>query len=276
VPADAAAGFALSAEAGWGQTKPDWHFMITDGEAWGQIAPDGRLIATSLVLPYGGRVGWIAMVLTTGSHRRLGIASANLRLAIERCEAHGLIAGLDATPVGRTVYAPLGFKDALGLHRLAATRPGAPGPARSDVAIRLLRTVADLDRVTQLDAAVFGAKRRALLTYLCESEPTRALLAHSRGRLAGFVLARASRAGLHVGPLVADDDAIAEALLRQATAGSAGPVSIDVPDDRQSFLAVLGDAGFAPVRPFARMFRNAPGPIGDPGRCYAIAGPEFG
>lgn len=250
--------------------------MIADGLAWGQIAPEGALVATSLILAHGDRVGWIAMVLTTKSHRRLGIATANLRFALERCEERGLIAGLDATPAGREVYAPLGFADAFALQRLVAERPSAPRRGGRDVAIRPLRTAADLDWVAQMDAATFGAERRTLLMYLRESEPKRALLAESRGRLAGFVLARPGRHGLHLGPLAADDDSVALALLKQAVAGSAGPVSIDVPAASEGFLAALAEAGFEPVRPFMRMFRQAPEPIGDPGRCYAVAGPEFG
>jgi Acetyltransferase (GNAT) domain/Acetyltransferase (GNAT) family len=250
--------------------------MIAEGDAWGQVTPDGTLVASCLILPYGSRIGWIAMVLTAASHRRQGLASANLRLALERCEARGLIAGLDATPAGREVYGPLGFKDALCLQRLVAERPTLRQADHRDPAIRPLRTTGDLERIARLDAGAFGAKRQALLAHLRGMALERAHLAHARGRLSGFVLARPGRASLHVGPLVAEEDAIAQALLERAVVGSAGPVSIDVPKDRAGFLAFLARAGFAPARTFTRMFKGAPAPIGDPASCHAIAGPEFG
>jgi Acetyltransferase (GNAT) domain len=255
--------------------------MLAEADAWGQVAPDRTLIASCLIMPYGGRIGWIAMVLTSASHRRQGLATANLRLAIERCAAKGLIAGLDATPAGREVYAPQGFEDALLLRRLVARKPSIPREAARAASIRLFRTADDLDRAGGLDAAVFGAGRRRLLTHLRESAPARALLAQSRGRLThgklmGFVLARPGRQSLHIGPLVAEDDGVARALLGHALADGGGPVSIDVPTANESFLAFLAAAGFSPARPFTRMYRGATGLVGDFKRCYAIAGPEFG
>jgi hypothetical protein len=248
--------------------------MIANGEAWGQTTADRTLVASCLIMPYGGRIGWIAMVLTAVRHRRQGLASANLRRALELCDAQGLIAGLDATPAGREVYGPQGFAGALGLQRLVAERPSLPRGDGGGVTIRQLRAGTDLERIARLDAATFGAERLALLAYLRSSAPDRAHLARSGGRLSGFVLARPGRKTLHVGPLLAEDDSIARALLREAVAG--GPVSIDVPDGQRAFLAYLEDAGFAPVRRFTRMFKGAPAPVGEPARCYAIAGPEFG
>lgn len=250
--------------------------MIAEGDAWGQVAPDGTLVASCLVLPYGSRIGWIAMVLTAASHRRGGLASANLREALQRCDASGLIAGLDATPAGREVYGPQGFTDALCLQRLVAERPSLRQGDGRDPAIRPLRTATDLERIARLDAGAFGAKRQALLAHLRAVAPARAHLAHAHGRLLGFVLARPGRTSLHIGPLVAEEDAVARALLERAVAGSEGPVSIDVPKDRGGFLAFLSRAGFAPARTFTRMFKGAPAAIGDPARCHAIAGPEFG
>jgi hypothetical protein len=71
-PDDSQAAMALSTEAGWNQTVSDWHFMLRAGEARGQLTPAGALVASALILPYDDRIAWIAMVLTTESHRRRG------------------------------------------------------------------------------------------------------------------------------------------------------------------------------------------------------------
>jgi GNAT superfamily N-acetyltransferase len=274
-PEDAEAAVALSSEAGWNQTVPDWRFMLAAGEARGQLTAAGALVASALILPYDDRIAWIAMVLTTESHRRRGLATDNLRWAIDRCIARGLIAGLDATPAGREVYAPLGFTDLWGLHRLRAERPSLP-ESTGRYAIRPMRTH-DLPAVADLDAEAFGARRDALLAYLHQLQPGCAWIAERPGgAVAGFVLGRPGRATLHIGPLIAHDADAGTTLAARALASQEGPVSIDVPDDQAIFGERLGEAGFQPLRPFIRMLRGDRGPNGKAGLTFAIAGPELG
>jgi Acetyltransferase (GNAT) domain/Acetyltransferase (GNAT) family len=267
---------ALSTEAGWNQTVFDWHFMLGAGEARGQLTPAGALVASALILPYDDRIAWIAMVLTTESHRRRGLATDNLRWAIERCAARGLIAGLDATPAGREVYAPLGFVDLWRLQRLRADRPALQEPDHPHV-IRPMRTD-DLPAAIVLDAEAFGAARAALLAYLHGCQPGRAWIAENErtGGLAGFVLGRPGRATLHIGPLIARDPDVATALAARALAQGTAPVSIDVPDEQSVLRQRLIEAGFAPLRPFTRMLRRSGAPPAAPGLTFAIAGPELG
>ena len=54
---------ALSQEAGWNQSKPDWQFMIEHGHGFGLETQDNRLVATALTLPHGDNIAWISMVL---------------------------------------------------------------------------------------------------------------------------------------------------------------------------------------------------------------------
>ena len=278
-PDDAEAALALSSEAGWNQTVLDWRFMLSAGEARGQLTPAGALVASALILPYDDRIAWIAMVLTTESHRRRGLATANLHWAIKRCAARGLVAGLDATPAGREVYAPQGFSDLWRLQRLRAERPALP-EASPRHGIRPMRTD-DLPAAAALDADAFGARREALLAFLHGCRPACAWIAHDpAGGLAGFVLVRAGRTTLHIGPLIARDPDFATALaaraIAQATATEEVPVSIDVPDGRSLFRQRLLEAGFIPLRPFTRMLRGDGAAAGGSDTTFAIAGPELG
>ena len=272
-PDDAEAAVALSAEPGWNQTAADWRFMLAAGEARGQLTAAGTLVASALVLPYDGRIAWIGMVLTTESHRRRGLATENLHWAIGRCAARGLVAGLDATPAGREVYAPLGFRDLWGLRRLRAERSSLP--ISHDGRVRPMRT-GDLAAVAALDAEAFGARRDGLVAFLQQVQPGCAQVAEDAQRgLLGFVLGRAGRATLHIGPLIARDAEVAATLAARAISACGMPVSIDVPDGQQAFRQRLTDAGFAPLRPFTRMLR-ADLAMPAAGRTFAIAGPEMG
>jgi GNAT superfamily N-acetyltransferase len=275
-PARADAAFLLSAEAGWNQTVDDWRLMLGEGEAIGQVTAAGQLVASALILPYGERLAWVAMVLTSEPFRRRGLATRNLQWALERCQQRRLIAGLDATPAGVEVYRRLGFQEVCGLQRLVAEPLRPQRSLRREVAIRPVQAARDLDAIARLDARVFGAERRRLLAHLSRSQPRRALLAEAQGELAGFVLARTGRVTLQLGPLVARSANVARLLLAQALVGVTGPVSIDVPTDRTSFVEALEEAGFQPVRSFTRMLRGAPDQLGDLTSCFAICGPEFG
>ena len=178
----------LSAEAGWNQTVDDWRVMLRHGQGWGRFTQAGQLVATTLLLPYDQRLGWLAMVLVAERHRHRR-ASALLKEALQRCDELGLSAGLDATPDGRRVYRTHGFKDLFGLQRFQCARPRLRPVEVGGVSLRELGSI-DVKRVISLDAEVFGAPRPEIMSYLQNAEPRRAVVAKSTGRLVGFALAR--------------------------------------------------------------------------------------
>jgi GNAT superfamily N-acetyltransferase len=264
----------LSAEASWNQTADDWRVMIRHGQGWGRFTQTGQLVATTLLLPYGRRIAWVAMVLVAERHRHQGVASALLSQALQRCDELGLAAGLDATPDGRRVYRPHGFADLFRLQRFQCARPRHRAVEVEHVSLRELGSI-DAKRLIALDAEVFGVPRPEIVAHLQTAEPRRAVVAKSTGRLVGFALVRPGRRALHLGPVTANRAEIAQALVSRALAGARGPIVIDVPDHQDGFQAWLTSAGFLPVRPFTRMLRGADA-LGDPKRAFAVAGPEFG
>ena len=271
--ADLSGAVALSTEAGWNQTEDDWRLMLDFGRGIGVEAPDGRLVATALTLPFGGRFAWIAMVLVTADWRRRGLATDLLRRCMAQVEDAGLIAGLDATEAGREVYRPLGFNDIYGLSRWRAERPTAGMPA--DAGIRPM-TAADLDAVAALDRAAFGADRRHLLQAFLARAGGRAFVAPRDGGIAGYVLTRDGRVADYLGPLVADGETVAASLLRQGLTGAPRPVLVDLADHHDALRKLLEVAGFSRERGYTRMLLGRAEPLDDPARIFAIAGPEFG
>src|SRR3954447_25018278 len=110
---------ALVTQAGWNQTAEDWRIFLEYGTAY--AVRENRVIATAAWLPYGG-CAWISMVLVTAAQRRRGLATRLLHRCIADVTAAGLVPVLDATPAGRTVYAPLGFQAAWGFARFVSQR----------------------------------------------------------------------------------------------------------------------------------------------------------
>ncbi|MDP6342969.1 MAG: GNAT family N-acetyltransferase [Alphaproteobacteria bacterium] len=270
--ADVDGAVALDAEAGWNQIAADWRQMLAMGAGTGVVAPDGRLAATSMLLPMEGRFGWIAMILVTGDWQRRGLATELMRRCIAEARQRGLIAGLDATEAGRLVYLPLGFRDIYSLSRWMAERPEVPGSALG------VRPVAidDLGRIGQWEAEIFGADRTDFLRHLWDRCPERAFLAERDGAITGFVLARDGRLATQIGPLSAADRDSAECLLRAALGSAQGPVFLDAADRHGWIAEMLRPAGFERQRGYMRMLLDRDEPLDDPERVYLIAGPEFG
>jgi hypothetical protein len=92
----------------------------------------------------------------------------------------------------------------------------------------------------------------------------------------GFILGRDGRLATGLGPLVADDEAIAAALLAQALALVSGPVFIDLVDGKHTLRKLLDTYGFRVQRPFTRMMLGRSAPFDDGRRTFAVVGPEFG
>ncbi|MDA1099476.1 MAG: GNAT family N-acetyltransferase [Proteobacteria bacterium] len=263
---------ALNAEAGWNQTTTDWRFMLERGEGTG--VSEQALVATSMLLPYGNRFAWIAMILVTAPWQRQGLASALMRRCIARAEALQLVPGLDATEAGRKVYLPLGFQDIYPLTRWQADSPGVT-KANSGAGVRPM-LAGDLGAVAIWDAGIFGVLRGDLLAHLHGRCPERAFLLERGGDIQGFVLARDGRLATQIGPLSASGVEGALALLQAALADQTGPVFLDAADHHNELAKWLGGAGFSKQRGYMRMLLGTRSPIDDPDRVFLIAGPELG
>lgn len=269
---DLLGALALSAEAGWNQTAEDWRLLIAGGRSLGVEAPDGRLIASALAYVYDERIAWIAMVLVTPAWRRRGIATELMRRVVADCREAGFVTGLDATPAGREVYLPLGFRDIYAFSRLEAAVVDAP---RLPKGIRRLEA-GDVARVIAYDRTVSGMARGPLIESLRRRRPRHAFLAERGGAVAGIALAREGRRAHQLGPLLADDEATALALARAALADVDGPVFIDLLDDKRGLRELLEVAGFRPQRGYIRMLLDRDEALDDRDRVWAVAGPEFG
>jgi predicted N-acetyltransferase YhbS len=262
---------ALSTSANWNQNEADWRLMLGFGRGWGIELEDGTLAASTLVLPYGGSVAWIAMVLVLPEHRRRGYASRLLRVALAEMAKQKRVALLDATPAGHAVYVQEGFRDFWGFKRFSLEKP-FPGKFEAKVLDR-----SHWSRILELDAAAFGGNREVVLRNLAARQPRLARVAEQDGRVTGFVFGREGREAIQIGPLVAKDSHTALDLLRAALGNVGGPVYIDIADHSAPLQAWALAQGFVVQRPFTRMAHgpDAAAP-GDASLVFCPAGPELG
>ena len=172
------------------------------------------------------------MVLVTKPERRKGHGTRLLLRCIAEIEASGAAMGLDATEFGRPIYLPLGFRDVYPLSRWSAgqhTRRLSIRPPASPSG-QPARPIWRASPATTASAAASSA--RAVLGNLLARAPHVAHVAErGDGSLAGYGLGRDGHRATHVGPVVAEDQAIGLALAepracrrpRPRDPGRAGP-----------------------------------------------------
>jgi GNAT superfamily N-acetyltransferase len=279
-PDDLPAALQLSEAAQWNQNLHDWSLMLQLGQGWGidDVAAAGQpvqLAASVIVLPYGALFAWVSMVLVLPAFRRRGHAQSLLRHALQHLRGQGRAAVLDATPAGHAVYLQEGFADTWGFARYRRDAPVALQPRPAVAPSRPLLD-SDWPAVDALDSACFGASRLQLLRALAQRLPRAARVVEEDGRLQAFVLGRDGREARQIGPLVAENDRVAAALLHDALLSVAAPVYIDLLDTRRAWLPWLRRLGFKAQRPFTRMVHGIDATPGDPARIVLAAGPELG
>jgi GNAT superfamily N-acetyltransferase len=255
----------LSTEAGWNQTPGDWQRIVDlCGEGCFGVQVDGRLVSSATALVYDESLAWIGMVLTAQAHRGKGYAGGLMRQSLDYLDQRGVrCVKLDATDLGRPVYAKLGFVDERPVSRWL--RVGGERPALPDL------VAGDVDLAT-LDREAFGADRSALLRALRDQEEVYTASG-------GFAFARPGRKARQFGPCVARDVSTARVLLAAFLAKHGDEPSIlDLCDDHQDAVEIASAAGFTPVRRLVRMYRGDPGGAGlaSGPMVYALAGFEFG
>lgn len=269
---DIEAGFRLCHAAGWNQVRRDWELFL-------RLSPDGcfvavqdaQIVATVTTVRYQERFGWIGMMLVDAALRRQGIGR-QLMLAALQALGEETCARLDATPAGYPLYRQLGFVEEYALSRMecAAPLPGLMSDAQP-------MQESDLAEICPWDQTVFGADRRKVLAGLLAAAPELCWVVRAAGRLHGYVLGRCGARFIHLGPVVAMDEATAQQLVAACVHEPAAmPFVLDVRQQQTNWLRWLTTLGFAEQRPLIRMHR---GPLHFPGEIetqFAILGPEFG
>ncbi len=213
--------YLLSARTGWNQTRgflekliasPDnalfmARFMVGECEVY---------LGSGDVFRVDDTLFWIGMVLVHPEVQRQGIA----RRLMEKCLAfsyernRNAIVGLDATPLGKPLYERLGFRESFNIWLCTLPAEKQPADFRDGPEVKKISRGGDPQ--AYLDKRLVSGKgaRTQLLRALGDEG---CFMALERGRIVGVVFSRPGRIRPHVGPLIADSDLIATALLRKVS-----------------------------------------------------------
>ncbi len=136
--ADIPFGMEMKTAAGWNQVESDWRAFLSYNPDGCFIAEcDGQRAGTTTTTIHDGKVAWIGMVLVHPKFRQRGIGKALLQHAIAWLQQRGVpCIKLDATPAGKKVYVPLGFRDEYELERVEAVANAECGMRNAECQIQ--------------------------------------------------------------------------------------------------------------------------------------------
>ncbi len=275
--ADAPFAMELKNIAGWNQTEKDWlGYLEFEPEGCFVAEAAGQRVGTATSIAYGERFGWIGMVLVHPDARRLGLGSALLRQAIAYLQRRGVACvKLDATPMGRKVYVPMGFQDDYELSRYEGVAPGTEEATAAGVQFM---TEGDHAAVIALDAAAFGAERSAVIRSMSRRHLEYCFVSRGdNGAVSGYLIARNGLNAVQIGPWIAQDAAAAEKLLRAFLRRASGKrVFVDVPHPNAAACALIERHGFKVQRGFVRMFLGENRYPGNPLHVFGTSSAEKG
>lgn len=265
----------VRARARWNQTPRDWQgYLSFEPEGCFVAEAGGRPAGTAMAIGYEGRIGWIGMVLVHPDFRRMGIGTALLQAALHSLRARGITTiKLDATPMGKPVYVPLGFRDEYEVTRYESVTPAGVALPADVTAL----TATDCAELSALDARALGAARPAVLADLSRRNPDLCLVLREGSHLAGGLIAREGASALQLGPWVARDAGTAARLLQAFFHRAPGRrVFLDLPDPNVAGRELLLRHGFTVQRTFTRMYLGENTHPGDPALVFGTSGAEKG
>jgi len=239
-----------------------WNPGLADAEAFWAADPGGfwalevagALIGTASTVVYGeGQLGFVGLFIVRPEWRGRGLGSRFWRFFIDRLQgrlAPGGGAALDGVFAMQAYYARSGFRFThRSLRMEGRAQPGAVDPRLCDA------TTPDFAQVLAFDRLCFGAERRDFLRLWLRPEGGRALAwCGPGGSVRGYGVVRPCRNGFKIGPLFAEEPAVAEALFAGLSAHAAGaPLFLDIPENHPEAVALAARHGLREGFGCARM-----------------------
>lgn len=262
----------------WAATE-GWNPGLHDAQTFASADPDGffvgeldgQPVATMSMVKYGPAFAFLGLYIVHPEFRGRGLGWAIWQHGMA-CAA-GRQVGLDGVVTQQDNYRKSGFR--LAWRNLRYQGKGLP-TQRTSACIGPLAAL-PFDTVQAYDAPFFPADRSTFLRTWITQPDAHAFGYVEHGQLHGYGVMRRCRVGWKIGPLVADREAVAEALyLALAThAGVDVPVYLDLPEPNAAAVDLMHHHGMKVVFETARMYTGE-APRLPVDRLYGVTTLELG
>jgi ribosomal protein S18 acetylase RimI-like enzyme len=232
---------------------------------------DGEPVASISAVRYGDGFGFIGFYIVAPEFRGQGHGLAIWQAAMRRLAGRNV--GLDGVVEQQDNYRRSGFRSVWNHVRYEGA-PTVERPA-SDITFTDGRSV-PFDQLAAYDRRYFPAERSSFLSLWVSLPPHVSVAAVRDGELQGFGVLRPSHLGSRIGPLYAESEEVAAALVGRLAASVPGQsVAIDVPDANRTSIKLMERLGLLPTFECARMY-TGPTPAIDLDGVFAATTVELG
>jgi ribosomal protein S18 acetylase RimI-like enzyme len=268
-PADLDRALDWAAAEGWNPGLHDARcFHAADPEGFFLAELDGEPVGCVATVAYDDTFGWLGLYIVRPEFRGRGFGIALWNAGMAHLGERTV--GLDGVLTQQANYTRSGFRTVSRDLRYEGVGQGSVPLGVVDLAS------IPFEEVLAYDRGVFPAARSLFLRKWIQPAGGAALGILKRGRLAGYGVLRPCRRGYKVGPLFADDEAIAEDLFRALSTRAAGEaIFVDVPESNQAAIALARRHGLREVFATARMYNRA-APEMPVERIFGVTSMELG
>ncbi|TKI56258.1 GNAT family N-acetyltransferase [Brevibacillus antibioticus] len=269
---------ALSDSVGWDYDEAEIHTILSIGTVFGHKDANGTLLSCAAIIPYDDKLASIGMVIVHPSSQGNGFGRQLMQACMTSVSTDTTIM-LIATPEGEPLYKNLRFQTVDRIRKFIAERfvPVAPlQNETNDEFVIMPMELGDFPSVVELDNAALGSRRSHFLETRMRQATTCLVAKNRSGNIIGYGFAVQGPVNLIAGPIVAENDIMAEHLLYMLTQHHTGRVRIDVPDEQAAFHTYLEHNGFTQVSHPPVMVANTDSLPRRAGTYWAIGAQIYG
>ncbi len=219
--------------------REGWNPGLHDAQTFYQADPNGffigelkgEAVAAGCAVVYDEAFAFCGLYIVTPEHRGEGYGLALTKARLAYCGDRNI--GIDGVLENVDIYERIGYQKYYQNARYQFTADAAPARPASIQSIDQV----DFDALTAYDRQCFPAARETFLTTWIHQPDALSLAWIEQGQLKGYTVRRRCHEGHKIGPLFADNPAIAEHLLLACQAGVQGEtLIIDIPETNDAAL----------------------------------------
>lgn len=265
----------LSTMLSWAKQE-GWNPGLNDSLPFFNVDPTGFFIgylgdepiACISAVKYPNQFGFVGFYIVKPAYRGKGYGIQLWQHAINYLRGYNI--GLDGVILQQPNYAKSGFVLA---HRNIRFKGQVAVP--SQIGLTPIHEV-NFDAVVDFDKMMFPALRTRFLSDWFSMPNSQTLVKLDQQRVLGYGTIRQCHEGYKIGPLFANDEATAEALLIGLTEfANQQTVFLDIPETNSKGLALANRFNFTSVFETARMYTKRP-PAINPANVFGITSFELG
>jgi len=239
--------------------REGWNPGLHDAQTFYQADPngffigelDGEAVAVGCAIIYDAAFAFCGLYIVAPQHRGQGYGFALTEARLAYCGDRNI--GIDGVLENVTIYERIGYRK----HYENARYQFAAGEAPARPARLVTIDQVDVGALNRYDRQCFPAARATFLNTWIHQPEALSLAWIEQGQLKGYAVRRRCHEGHKIGPLFADDPAIAEHLLLACQEGVRGEnLIVDMPETNEAALKLAASYHMERTFATARMYQK--------------------